>query len=152
MPNAPYTNPPTSPQVKNDADAIYFGWMGLAQDATFRNNMALIIRTGIVSALSDPLVIAALTTATCEGIKCGLTDAGVSGALTADIQTALENAVNALIASGAIPSGDDYKVMAILIAIGAASIKRGSFVQASDSPSINQLSADAQQILGVLFP
>jgi hypothetical protein len=131
MPNAPYTDPPTSPQVKNEADSIYFGWMGLAQDATFRANMASVL---------------------CDGIKCALTDPAVATAWTAIIADAIYDAAVAMEADGLAPSADDFKKAAILIAIGAASVKRSVFVQASDSPSLNQLNADAQEILNVLFP
>lgn len=85
MPNAPYVNPPVNPQVQAEADAIYFGWMGLAQDATFRSNMALIITAGIKNALIDPAVIAAFTLA----IKNALIDPAVVAAHTLGIKNAL---------------------------------------------------------------
>ena len=116
MPNAPYVNPPIDPKVKDAADGIYFGWMGLAQDATFRANMALIIQAGMTAALTDPIVIAA-------------------------DKKAMKDAVTELVAAGVIPDRDDWRKGFTLIAIACVAVRKSVFLQATDPADVAALKA-----------
>jgi hypothetical protein len=133
MPNAPYTNPPTDPKVKDAADGIYFGWMGLAQDAIFRANMSLIIKDGMVAALTDPTVIAAHTLA----IKNALCDPAVVDCLAEAIadggEDAIVNAVNALVTAGTIPTRADWGRAFALLALACASERKAYFMKATSA-------------------
>lgn len=154
MPNAPYVNPPVNPQVQADADGIYFGWMGLAQDATFRSNMALIITAGVKNALIDPAVIAAFTLAIKNAlidpaviaahtlaIKNALIDPAVIAADTLGIKnalidpaviaaetTAIVNAITQLVANNVVPSEDDYRRWMALIALASSAVRKSGFL------------------------
>jgi len=145
MPNAPYTDPPIDPKVKDAADGIYFGWMGLAQDATFRANMAAILTDGIVAALTDPAVIAANAQAIEEGIVAAINDPQLATDLAAIIGEGVESgiidSVVELVNTDVIPDKAAWGRAFVLVALACTSVRRSGFMEATDQDSFDQLRA-----------
>ena len=155
---APYAGDPPGPQAQIEADGIYYGWQGLAANATFRANMSAIITNGMVAALTNVSVIAAhkqaitdaltdpaVIAAHKQAIKDALTDPALLGdweALVADGASAgIQDAVNDLIAAKVIPNRADWGRAFALVALAATSVRRSVFMNDTSPQAYADLKA-----------
>lgn len=157
MPNAPYVNPPVDPKVKDAADGIYFGWMGLAQDATFRANMSLIIKDGMIAALTDPAVITANAQAIEEGIVAAINNPQLAQDLATIIGEGVEGGIvdgfTELVNSGVLPGTLQWGRGFALLALASTSVRKAVFMKATDAQSYADLkSRVTAQEVNVLQP